>query len=319
MLGYACGRMRHYYPIEFATAYLNRAEDEDDINMGTELVNTLGFKIEPARFRYSTNEYMFDKSTNTIYKGVASIKELNHEVAEQLYSLRHNEYNNFYELMLDIKDKVNIRSNQLDILIKLDFFKEFGKAKKLLEFVPYFNPLYKAKVVNKGKFNNNIEAIISRYSKSTKKQFRDLDNERILLEIWKSIPNEDLSIIEKITYEKEYLGYISYTNPDIDKRYIMVTDLDARYSPRFNAYCLNNGKTEELKVYKQRRGRGMSGVTYYKDIPFKEGDLLFAKKFNSKPKSMKTSDGWVNIPNTVEWWLLDYVKIDDDKVIFGTK
>ena len=310
MLGYACTRMRYYHPLEFTTAYLNRANNEDDINMGTELANLLGFKIIPARFRYSTNEYTFDKSTNTIYKGVASIKNLNHEVAEQLYSLRYNKYNNFYELMLDIKDKVNIRSDQLTILIKLDYFKESGKAKKLLNYIPYFNDLYKAKVVNKEKFSDDIEQIIAKYSRQTEKQFRDLDNEKILTDIWNIIPNEDLSMYEKIDAEKEYLGYISYTDSDIDKRYVMVMDLDTKYSPKFTGYCLNNGKIQEIKVYKQKKGRGMKGVIYYKDTPFEDGDVLFCKKFKPKPKSIKTEDGWKPIPNTKEWWLTNYSKAD---------
>lgn len=309
-IGYICGWLRYYYPLEFLTASLNIFEDEKDKTKKlVEYANKIGIQIKPARFRYSASKYMFDKATNTIYKGVASIKNLNYEVAEQLYSLRGNKYNNFYELMLDIKNKVNIRSDQLDILIKLDYFQEFGKAKKLLTFVKYFNQLYKAKVVVKGKFNKQVENIIKKYSKETKSQYRDLDNEKILLEIWSKIPNEDLSVNEKIMAEKEYLGYVSYTNPKLDKRYILVMDLDIRYSPRFTAYCLNNGKTEELKVYKQPKGKKMEGIVYYKDIPFEEGDILYCKQFKCKPRSRKTEKGWEDIPGTKEWWLINYTKV----------
>ena len=80
-------------------------------------------------------------------------------------------------------------------------------------------------------------------------------------------------------------------------------NLNTKYSPRFTAYCLNNGKTQELKVYKQGRNKK---ITYFNEYPFKDGDLLYAKEFNSKPKSMKTEDGWKNIPNTKEWWLTSY-------------
>lgn len=308
-IGYICGWLRYYYPLEFLTASLNIFENkEEKTKKLTEYANKIGVKIKPARFGYSTSKYTFDKATNIIYKGVASIKNLNHEVAEQLYALRNNKYSNFYELMLDIKNKVNIRSDQLDILIKLDYFEEFGKSKKLLEYVKYFNQLYKSKVVSKGKFNDKIENIIKTYSRETKSQYRDLDNRKILLEIWNKIPNEDLPIHKKIMAEKEYLGYVGYINPKLDKRYVVVMDLNTRYSPRFTAYCLNNGKTEELKVYR-KRGKVRKDIVYYEDIPFEEGDILYCKEFKCKPKSRKTENGWEDVPNSREWWLTSYSKV----------
>lgn len=303
------------YPLEYYKVVLDKYRN--DLDRTTKLISELPYfniKLSPIKFRHSGANYTIDKPTNTIYKGVASIKHLNHEVAEQLYELRNNTYNNFYELMLDIKNKVNIRSNQLDILIKLDYFEEFGKAKKLLDYVLYFNSLYDTKVVSKNKFDDTTNDIIAKYSRQTEKQFRDLDNEKILLDIWNRIPNEDLSILEKIDAQKEYLGYVDYANPELDKRYVLVMNLDTRFSPRFNAYCLNNGKTEQIKVYKEPRGRRMNNVTYYSDIPFKEGDILFCKKFNLKPQSRKTENGWEQIPGTLEWWLISYSKINSSAI-----
>lgn len=178
----------------------------------------------------------------------------------------------------------------------------------------YFNSLYDAKVVSKNKFDDTTNDIIAKYSRQTEKQFRDLDNEKILLDIWNRIPNEDLSILEKIDAQKEYLGYVDYANPELDKRYVLVMNLDTRFSPRFNAHCLNNGKTEQIKVYKEPRGRRMNNITYYSDIPFKEGDILFCKKFNQKPQSRKTEDGWEQIPGTLEWWLISYSKINSSAI-----
>ena len=120
-------------------------------------------------------------------------------------------------MLFDIKTKLEIGDSQLVLLTKLNFFEEFGKVKKLLSYIQYFGSLYKAKVVNIGKFDYKIESIINKYSRSTDKQFRDLDNDKILSEIWRLIPDEDIPIIDKITYEKEYLGYISYRNSKLDK------------------------------------------------------------------------------------------------------
>ena len=316
MIGYMCGWLRYHYPLEFIATILEMNKDnQDKTSIIYDYMNTFtDIRVKLARFRYSSSKYTIDKQTNSIYKGIASIKNISTQLGGELYNLKDNTYNNFIELLYDIKNKTSCNSRELDILIKLDFFKEFGKAKKLLEFVQYFNGLYKAKVVNKGKFNNKIEIIISKYARETDSQYRDLHNQKILQEIWNTIPNNEISIINKIQAQKDYLGYIDYVNSNLDKRYVMVIKLDTKFSPKFDAYCLNNGKIQELKVYKQARGKKQSRITYFKDKPFKEGDILYTTKFNSKPKSMKTEDGWVNIPDTLEWWLLDYNVVDYNKI-----
>ena len=302
--------LKSHYPLEYYKVVLDKySKDLDRTKKLIKELDYFGIKIYPAKFRYSGAKHTIDKKTNTIYKGVESIKNLNAHVAEQLYSLRNNKYANFCELLFDIKDKVDIRKDQLDILIQLNYFEEFGKIKKLLTFVKYFNALHKAKVVTKNKFNHNIEQIIRKHARETTNQYRDLDIKAILLEIWDVIPDEDLPVIDQIKIQKEYLGYINYTNPELDKRYIVVLDLDARHSPKFTAYCINNGKTEEIKVYRQPKGKRLSGVTYYKDVPFEEGDILFAKKFKAKPKTIKTEDGWKPIPN-FKSRLVDYSKVN---------
>jgi len=314
MNGYVSTMLRAYNPLEFITAYLNRAETENDIKMGVEYAKSKNITINPIKFGYSGADYKFDKKTNSIYKGIASIKHLSRQVGDELDILGKNNYHTIFNLMTDILDKTSVDSRQLNILIKLDLFSEFGKSQKLLDFIPYFNAIYKAKVINKNKFEE-LNHIISKHSRETEKQYRDIDNYKILEKIWDSIPNKEISIAEKLKAQTDYLGYIDYANPKIDKKYILVTKLDTKYSPKFIGYCLNNGKTQELKVYKQKRGRGIPGVkTYFKNNPFKDGDLLYTKKFRDSLKSRKTDSGFEKIPNTQEWWLIDYKVVNDDVV-----
>lgn len=312
-IGYICGWLRYYYPLEFLTAALNIFEgNEEKTKRLTEYANKAGIKILPARFRHSTDKYTMDKSTNTIYKGVASIKHLNHDVARELYALRNNEYKHFYYLLVDLKEKTSMRSNQLDILVRLDFFDEFGKAQKLLNFISCFNTLYGKRQISKDKISDIFKPIVAKYSTETPKQYKDLDYEKILLELWDLIPDEDLPAYQKVIAQKEFLGYIDYTNPNLDKRYIMVLDLDTRYAPRFTGYCLNNGKTAVIKVYRQPKDKRNKSkdIVYYEDVPFKEGDILYAKRFEVKPKMKKEGDSFVEVEGEKEWWLVDYVVVD---------
>lgn len=141
MIGYLCAYYRHYYPLEFCTAFLNCSKTDADITAGTMLAKSLGFKIMPARFRYSKSGFYFDKDKNAIYKSVDSIKNLNAQSADELYELRDNRYDCFTDLLYDIFVKTSVHSDQLEILIKLDYFEEFGDVNKLLYTASRFKDL----------------------------------------------------------------------------------------------------------------------------------------------------------------------------------
>ena len=77
MIGYLCAYLRYYYPYEFITAYLNNADNEDDIKNGNELATLYGIKIIPPKFGISKDEYVFNKEKKVIAKGLSSVKYMN--------------------------------------------------------------------------------------------------------------------------------------------------------------------------------------------------------------------------------------------------
>ena len=118
------------YPLEYYTVCLNNySDDENKTKKLTEELSTFDIKILPIKFRHSKDTYSPDKENNAIYKGIASVKFLNAEVAQQMYEMREQEFPTFIDFL-----KVNpCNSRQTEILIKLDFFSEFGKSQKLLD------------------------------------------------------------------------------------------------------------------------------------------------------------------------------------------
>ena len=113
--------LKSHYPYEYYSVALNLYNG--DITRTSRLIEELKYfniELKDARFRYSKDIYFFNKETNSIFKGVESIKYLNKEAGEYLYSLRDKQYNSFIELLDDIKGVVN--SRQLNILIELDYF-----------------------------------------------------------------------------------------------------------------------------------------------------------------------------------------------------
>ena len=302
MVGYLCAYLRYYHTPYFITSYLNNAQNEDDIVGGFEMAKLYGYQILPPRFRHSTDKYMYDEENHNIYKGVASIKYLNDGAAEYLYSLRHNHYDNFISLLQQIEEDRQINSRQMEILIRLQYFDEFGKNKKLLEIYKYFKNLYGRKTIAKDKLEDlglNPDDIIECFEKETEKQYINIDYMKMLTNIETRIPNKAISITEQALFEIDVVGYISMIY-DVDKRYCLVTDIDTKYSPVVTLYSLGSGKEVICKINK----------ALFKEEPFKKGQLIKCGRFFEKYKQRKTENGWEQT-NIKEWWLNDYELIDD--------
>lgn len=287
MIGYLCGYYRYYHSLEFITAYLNNANNEDDIRDGTELAKLKGIRISPIKFRYSKAKYFPDKETNTIYKGIGSIKFCNEDIGSRLYELRDNKYDTFLDAMTDILDS-GVNSKQLGILVKLDFFSEFGKSKKILRFIEMYNILNSAKQLSKEKvtkFNINVEIII-KYSRQTEKKYVLSDNAKILEELWEEIPNKSINVKDRIRTEVEFLGYPETKSDAIPEEYAMVVDINTKYkNPVVTLYEINNGNKEIIKIKKKQ----------FDSNPFELYDVIKTKDRKREKKWKKTVDGFEQI------------------------
>ena len=157
------------YPLEYYTiCFNNYLGDEIRTNKLTNELPYFGISLQGVKYGHSRAEYTFDKETNTIYKGLASIKFINETVPEEIYKLSKHMYGDFVDLLFDLKEKSSINSRQIDILIKIDFFGEFGDINTLLWITQEFNQLYGKKSIKKDSPLVNLigEEIIRKYSNS---------------------------------------------------------------------------------------------------------------------------------------------------------
>lgn len=144
--------LKAHYPLEYYTvAFDYYKDDAERTSKLTDELKYFNIKLSKPKFRYSQASYFIDRETNTIYKGVSSIKYLNSGAPSFLYSLKDNNYNTFVELLVDIAKSNEINTRQMEILIKLQFFQEFGNNKKLLKIYELFNKVYGKKQISKNK------------------------------------------------------------------------------------------------------------------------------------------------------------------------
>lgn len=367
--GYACGWLRTYYPLEFLSSAMESAKDNEAKTIAlTSYAKKHGIHIEPPKFRYSKAEYFFDKSSNSIYKGIESVKGLNKQVGDQIFEMRDQKFEDFVDVLVYLKENTAVDRGKIIALIRINFFEEFGDIRKLEWITEKFYELYGKKSFKKNNLGYLTEDMIRPFaraetydqvkeidceraiklaeadeetikkcykrSKSEKKefstkntikalgltddkirmlatkvtpgQFTDVDLVGLLkhlLSLYKGIP---IPVAVLLKYQKEYMGYIGYTDPKYPKSIVVVTQLDTKYSPKFKAYCLANGQTAEMKIHRRLDRRDKSIKTSWADTPLSEGDVINMVKCKQRPKIKKVEDHWEQVPGVYDWWVDEY-------------
>lgn len=295
-LGYVVGYLRCYYKLETVTTALNIYLEDDDKSLEIiQYAKRNGIDIRPIRFSKSGADYTLNRDTNSIYRGLASVKFLNRQIADELLELSKNKYNSFIDLLKDINEHTSVNSRQLEILIKLNFFSDFGNNKYLLEVVDIYSKFANAKIIAKKKMEELgvSEFLMKKYAgRETKSQWRDLDNQGLIKELCSKLENKPLDIVSQVKADMEYLGYSDYINENMSEDYYIVTVYDDKYdSCRPNVVLRRICDGEEIKSrIKQSK--------IFKENPFGEFSILRIEGFTYVYKKKKVDNKWVSTDET---------------------
>ena len=285
--GYVSGWLRYYYPLEFLTVALNINRDkEEKTNALIAYAHKMGIKINSPKFRFSRADYFCDSVNRIIYKGLGSIKHMSAQVAEDLYTLRDEKFSNFIDLLYAIQELPNKPdSRQLDILVKIGYFQEFGNAKALLTGIEVFNKFYKCKTIKVDKFKEmgyNIDDVMPYVGKATEKTLSQLDNRGIILALLRSMKMPKTTAVDMARWQCEHLGYCSISNPNEDPSNWLVLEIKK-----------NNYGTSWAKLWNICYGCAREyrlNKKFATANPIEVGDYIKAV-IVEKPKYKKNEDG----------------------------
>lgn len=278
-----CAYLKSHYPLEFYETLLKvytEKKNKDKVSLlKKEMKDGFNIELEDLKWGSDNRDFVIIQDENKITQTLASIKYLSQKLANDLYRLsQKKQYNNFIKLLYDLKDIKSLNSKQLDILVRLGYFKEFAGVKKILKFLIYFDKLSESKQLSKEKavelkIPNNI---IEKYSRQTEKTYMDLDINGLLLEIWNKIKDTDYSVKEKIQTEIELIGYPKTIDFSISKEYAFITEINTRYSYIPTLYYINDGTFESFKT----------DMRAYKKNPYEQFDIIkitgFKERFKKK-------------------------------------
>lgn len=302
LLGYLCAYYRYYYPIEFVTSFLNNAANDADIQNGTALAKLKGIKIIQPKFGFSRGDYFYTKESNVIAKGLDSIKYMSKAVANELYELSQtNTYQSFSDLLYDISHKTSVDSRQLEILIKIDFFSDFGNQRELFAINDIFEMFKKgeAKQIKKDRIDGTqFEEIVKRYANGKTKKGEEaksytlLDVMAIIRECeakLKTLGVNDLSIPLKAKNFKDIMGYAGYVSgKETDRNKLLITGVYPVRRKKDNevfgysvlTQSIGSGKESRMTVFKKK---------FDKD-PIRENDIIVCKRWGRDGKYFQLLD-----------------------------
>lgn len=287
--------LKSHYPLEYYTVVLTLYAD--DMDRTSKLIAEMphfGIEIQSIKFGKSSADYTMDKDTNSIYRGLASVKFLNRQIADELLELSKNKYNSFIDLLKDINEHTSVNSRQLNILISLNFFSEFGDNKYLLNVVDIYDKFANAKIISKKKMEELgvSDYLMQKYSgRKTACQYKNLDNGGLIKELCSKLENKPLDIVSQVTADMEFLGYTDYTNRNMADDYYIVVGFDDKYGCRPNLVLRRICDGEEVKTrIKQSK--------IFKTQPFGLYSILRIEGFTYMFKKRKVDGKWIDSDET---------------------
>lgn len=298
-IGYMCGWLRENYPFEFLTVMLNHSigilEKTKEI---TDYAKEKGINILPPTFGKSRGVYFFDKEENSIYKGIASVKYINNDVAETLYKMYHEHNITDFISFLMIAKNYKITSRHLDVLVKIGYFREFGSTKKLLKLVELFNTFSSRKQFKRDMYTEAQMKLLEKHSETvTEKMVKGLNVESLLRELETMVPNDEFSPGELISFENEFIGSISYIDDKCDKRTFVVTEVIDKYAtPFITLYKPFDGTVQKVRVDKN----------FYAEKKLKQYDTIYLSGVEQRNKRKKVDGRWT-ISEEFDYYIFYYI------------
>jgi len=288
--------LKSHYPLQFYEVVLNLYSDKgkkDKVSLiKKEMTEKMGINIGELKFGNDNRRFVIDFEKNQINQSLLSVKSLNKNVGESLYNLyKEKKYHNFLDLLIDIKEKTGLDKGDMEILITLNYFIDFGENKKILDFYNYFREFYQSKQINKEKFKryNIPEEVIIKNSTQTEKLYKNIDWKSILEGIWNSLENKKISIPIQIKTEMEFLGYINYKESNINDNYYICIDKKVyrdELKPTLALYNLKTGKLNAMRITDSR---------LFGERKIDNFDIIKSDKIEEKNKKKKIDDKWIEI------------------------
>lgn len=227
-----CAWFKAHYPSNFYEIAITHYQNKNNKNKITALLSEamtyFKYKQKPMKFRDDNRTISINDSTKEINMCMSSIKGVSKNAPHILYEHRNGHYDNFIELLKDIP----LKKSDYEILIKLNFFSEFGTSAKLLQILSLFGEFYSKKegvYVSKKQIKKTdlkgftIEQLNKYADKETPSAYVFSDMTPLIQSRINDIPDSEIPVQKRLEAQFEFLGYIqpSGNKEDYKRGYVL--------------------------------------------------------------------------------------------------
>lgn len=231
--------LKAHYPLEFYKCVLQRFTDKgekDKVALIKQEMLKRGYKLKDIQFGDDNRAFNIDRANNCIVQTMASIKDMPKSAPEALYELGKTDIKNRAALYQVLMDDPRINKKAIEILFCLGYFGKFAQPNRLITEYEIYQKYISAKVLTKSSFDDiMIDVIRPCCGKETEKQFREIDNKALITALIKQANIKPATIVDRIKWQLEYLGYCTVNDPNSDPNDWLV--LDVKTTGYGTVYC----------------------------------------------------------------------------------
>lgn len=231
--------LKAHYPLEFYKCVLQRFTDKgekDKVALIKQEMLKRGYKLKDIQFGDDNRAFNIDRANNCIVQTMASIKDMPKSAPEALYELGKSGIKNRAALYQALMDDPRINKKAIEILFHLGYFNKFAQPNRLIAEYEIYQKYISAKVLTKSSFDDiMIDVIRPCCDKETEKQFREIDNKALITALIKQANIKPTTIVDRIKWQLEYLGYCTVNDPNSDPNDWLV--LDVKTTGYGTVYC----------------------------------------------------------------------------------
>ena len=181
--------------------------------------------------------------------------------------------NCFTNVLRAIQMGTYLDTRQIEILIGLNYFEQFGKTGKLMKVFQYFFQGDKKLTKTIKSFEERLE-LCRQYEAS--------------------LEDSELQPGLRLSYEMDNVGLCLSTNSDAPSNAYFVTGLDDRYSVKMNLYNIRRGTSGQVKVAKKN----------YHTVAV--GSCITIESYKKSPKYSYSKGERTIVPGETEIWVSEY-------------
>lgn len=271
--------LKAHYPYELYLTMLKIWDEKHKRDKIAAIIHEMkqykNISLTVGRFGQDNRDWLIDKESGTISQSISSVSYMSKQVAKDLYEIGKNKYNSFTEVLRELQMNTCLNTRQIEILIELGYFEEFGGSKKLMNvYTEFFE--------GKNKLTKTVKSYAARLKAC--EQYED------------NLPDEELPLNIRLKSELSNVGLCLSSDKKEPADMYLVQEIDTKYGVKCKLYSLQRGTNGIVRVRKND----------YAKCSFDVGDCIKMEKCNKSPKYTYKGGTRTELPGEMDIWVEKY-------------